>query len=199
MLDNLTVETVSRSRRGEVDFDNLGFGGVYADHIFRMDYSDGDWHSPRIVPYGPLGLEPGVASLHYGQSVFEGLKAYRGGDGRIRLFRPDANARRLRDSCERLCLPQVDEDLFVEAVRRLVQLDHAWVPSQRGQSLYIRPLVLGTEQHLEVRPSRRCSFIIMTAPARAYFTDGGDGIGLQVQEGFTRCGTRVLRLRQNRW
>lgn len=187
MLDNLPLQTVTRSRLAEVDFDNLGFGGVYADHMFVMDYREGAWRDPRIVPYGPLSLAPGAASLHYGQSVFEGLKAYRGQDGRIRLFRPAMNARRLHDSCQRLCIPPVDQQLFVEAIRRLVRLDHAWVPARRGQSLYIRPLLLGTEEHLEVRPSQHYRFIIMSAPARAYFTHGAGGIGLQVQERFTRA------------
>lgn len=187
MLDDLPVQRVQHSRLDEVDYDNLGFGGVYADHMFIMDYVDHGWRNPRIVPYGPLRLAPGVASLHYGQSVFEGLKAYRGVDHRIRLFRPEMNASRLRDSCDRLCLPPIDEDLLVAAIVRLVQLDHAWIPVRRGQSLYIRPLVLGTEEHLDVRPSRRCTCVIMTAPARAYFSHGADGIGLQVQERFTRA------------
>ncbi|MDX1605323.1 MAG: branched-chain amino acid aminotransferase [Candidatus Competibacterales bacterium] len=187
MLSQLSIQKTARSRLPEVDFANLGFGGVYADHMFLLDYADGAWGAPRIVPYGPLSLPPGVAGLHYGQSVFEGLKAFRGVDGRIRLFRPEANARRLTRSCERLCIPPLPESLFVEAIERLVALDQDWIPEGRGASLYIRPLILATEEHLDVRPSRRFLFVVMTAPARAYFRASERGVSLLVQEEYTRA------------
>lgn len=187
MLSQLRVERASTSRWSEVDWANLGFGGVYADHMFTLDYRDGAWRDSRILPYGPLTLYPGVASLHYGQTVFEGLKAFRGVGGEIRLFRPDANARRLADSCRRLCIPELPEGWFEAGIEALVAVDHAWIPSGSGESLYVRPLIIGTEEHLDVRPSRRFKFIVMTAPARTYFRQGGAGVALQVQEQYTRA------------
>ena len=135
MLADMPVTRAPHSRIGEVDWDNLRFGYVFSDHLFAMDYADGQWQRPRIQPYGPITLEPGAAMMHYGQTVFDGFKAYRGVDGVARLFRPDANARRLQSSCERLCMPAVDVDLFCAAVQRLVALDHAWLPPKDGQSL----------------------------------------------------------------
>lgn len=186
MLTDLRIHPVEHSRIDQVDFDRLGFGGVYSDHMFVMEYRDGHWCDPRIEPYGPLSLAPGVASLHYGQSIFEGLKAFYGVDGAIRLFRPDRNAARLNASAERLCIPAIDPALFVAAVKRLVRIDRDWIPRRRGESLYIRPLLIGTEEYLDVRPARRYLFVIMTAPARAYF-EGGAGVALHVQDRYTRA------------
>ena len=187
MLSQLRVERTPVSRWSQVDWANLGFGGVYSDHMFTLDYREGEWHDPQICPYGPVPLAPGVASLHYGQTVFEGLKAFRGMDGVIRLFRPDANARRLAQSCERLCMPTLPEGWFEAAIEALVAMDQAWIPCGAGESLYIHPLMIGTEEHLDVRPSRQFKFIIMTAPARIYFRQNGRGVALQVQEHYTRA------------
>ena len=187
MLDDLSIHATDRSRLADVDFEKLGFGGVYSDHMFLMDYSDGAWRSPRIVPYGPLPFMPGVASLHYSQSVFEGLKAFRGVDGGIRLFRPDMNAKRLQASCERLCIPAIETDVFIAAIKKLVALDQDWIPEKRGQSLYIRPLIIGTEEHLDVRSSEQFLFVIMTAPVRTYYLHGSTGVGLLAQDTYTRA------------
>jgi branched-chain amino acid aminotransferase len=189
MLSELRIHRVADSRLAGVDFDDLGFGRVFADHMFTLDYTDGRWHSPQIVPYGPLALDPAVAALHYGQTVFEGLKAFRGSDGVIRVFRPDLNAKRLNGSCQRLCIPVLDRPLFLAAIRRLLQIDHAWIPRQRGQAqaLYIRPIIFGTEAHLDVRPSRAFKFVIMTSPVQTYYGSNAVGIGLQVQEKFSRA------------
>ena len=187
MLSDLTIQKVARSRLPDVDFDHLGFGNVFSDHMFTLDYTNGAWRNPQILPYGPIALDPATASIHYGQSIFEGLKAFRGNDAVIRIFRPDMNAKRLNGSCQRLCIPIIDRALFVEAVRRLVQIDHAWIPSLRGQSLYIRPLVFGTEPHLDVRPSEKFKLVIMTAPVRTYYMNNSTGVALKVQEKFTRA------------
>ena len=187
MLKGLSMQVTERSRLPDVDFEQLGFGGVYSDHMFLLDYRDGAWRSPRIVPYGPLPIAPGVASLHYSQSVFEGLKAFRGVDGGIRLFRPDMNAKRLQASCERLCIPSIETDLFITAIKKLVELDQDWIPERRGQSLYIRPLIVGTEEHLDVRPSQQFLFVIMTAPVRTYYLHGSTGVGLLAQDTYTRA------------
>lgn len=186
-MDNLNITRVASSRLPEVDRDNLGFGNYFSDHMFSMVHEDGEWRDHQILPYGPISVGPGMGSLHYSQSVFEGLKAFRGTDGRIRVFRPDMNARRLANSCERLCLPRVDEATFKGAIRELVRLDEAWIPSPRGQSLYLRPLLFGTEEHLEVRPSSTYRFIIMTSPVRAYYDAAAGPVALQVQDRYTRA------------
>ncbi len=185
------VTRVENSRVSTVDFGKLGFGRIFSDHMFSMDYADGEWRDPRIHPYGPLSLEPGVAMLHYGQTVFDGYKAFRGVDGEARLFRPERNAQRLYDSCRRLCipLPPVDEfrDLMINATRELVRLDQAWIPTAWGQSLYIRPLILATEVTLEVRAATQYRFMIMTSPVGAYFGDALTGVSLRVEDQYTRA------------
>jgi branched-chain amino acid aminotransferase len=186
MLPDMSVTPVSRSRLADVDFDNLGFGDVFSDHMFSMKYQDGRWQQPEILPYGPVPVDPANATLHYGQAVFEGLKAFMGDDGTVRIFRPDMNYERLRDSCERLCIPVPDEDHFFGALESLIQLDHGWIPRKRGQALYIRPLIFSDESHLEVRPSRAFRFLVMTSPVRAYFDENTAAIDLKVEEQYTR-------------
>ncbi len=186
MLTDLTITRTSRTRLPDVDFTALGFGNCFSDHMFSMSYENGSWGGAEIVPYGPIALEPGNATLHYGQAVFEGLKAFMGADGRVRVFRPDMNAKRLRRSCERLCIPGVDEAVFLAAIDALVALDHAWIPRRRGQALYIRPMIFSTESHLEVRPSTRFRFLVITAPVRAYFDSGTKPVGLKVEQTYTR-------------
>ena len=187
MLSDLQIHRVEESRLGSVDFDSLGFGNVFSDHMFSMVYENGAWRAPRILPFGPISLPPASATLHYGQAVFEGLKAFMGGDGVVRVFRPERNARRLRDSCERMCIPPVDEPVFHRAIEELIRLDHAWIPRKRGQAFYIRPLVVATEAQLEVRPARSYRFLVMTAPVRAYFDADMNAVALRVEERFTRA------------
>jgi branched-chain amino acid aminotransferase len=137
-----------------------------------MEYVDERWSSPRIQAYGFLGLEPGTSSLHYAQTIFEGLKAHRGKDGVVRLFRPEAHAKRFVRSAGRLCIPPVDPEVFVEACKQLVSIDVEWVPSDEGASLYVRPLALATEEFLGVRPALRYELVIMTSPVGAYYAEG---------------------------
>jgi branched-chain amino acid aminotransferase len=186
MLPDLSVTPASRSRLANVDFDDLGFGNVFSDHMFSMKYQDDRWQQPEVLPYGPVPVDPANATLHYGQAVFEGLKAFMGDDGTVRIFRPDMNYKRLRDSCRRLCIPVPDEDHFYGAMESLIQLDHAWIPRKRGQALYIRPLIFSDESHLEVRPSQSFRFLVMTAPVRAYFDEEAAAIDLKVEEEYTR-------------
>ena len=187
----LAVTPVVQSRLDQVDFDNLGFGSIFSDHMFSMVYEDGAWQNPEIIPYQALAIEPGVAMLHYGQTVFDGYKAFRGADGKARIFRPERNAKRLHDSCERLCIPIMPleqlTDLMLAATRQLIELDHAWIPSQWGHSLYIRPLIIGTEATLEVRAANRYRFIIMTSPVGSYFNNLQKGVSLRVEDHFTRA------------
>ncbi len=182
---------VARSRLAEVDFTALGFGKVFADHMFSMDYRDGAWCDARIHPYGPLDLEPGAVTLHYGQTVFDGFKAFYGADDAVRIFRPDRNAQRLHDSCRRLCIPIMPlvemREILVDATRALVRLDRDWIPRGAGQSLYIRPLVIATENTLEVRAANAYRFMIMTAPVGGYFGDLQDGVSLRVEDRYTRA------------
>ena len=186
MLKNLKTTRVSSSRVHEVDADDLGFGRFYSDHMFTMPYASGRWGQPEIQPFAPIPVHPANAALHYGQAVFEGLKAYRGSDDALRVFRPDKNAERLLQSCERLCIPAVDPSLFIEAIDALVALDHAWIPSRRGQSLYVRPIIFSDEGHLEVRPSSSYRFVIFTSPVRAYFDTSMKPVFLKAEEAYTR-------------
>lgn len=186
MLPDLKITKTGKSRLPEVNFDSLGFGDVFSDHMFSLVFEGGRWQRPEILPYGPITLEPGNATLHYGQTAFEGLKAFRGKDENIRIFRPDMNAKRLQRSCERLCIPPIEEQVFLAGVDELTRIDHAWIPRKRGQALYIRALIFSTENHLEVRPSSTFRFLIMTGPVRAYFQEGVEAVGLKVEEEYTR-------------
>jgi branched-chain amino acid aminotransferase len=186
MIPQFNIFPVASSRIAQVDFDNLGFGTYYADHMFSMVHEHGGWQQPEISAFAPIPVHPANAALHYGQAVFEGLKAYRGTDGMLRVFRPGRNAERLQISCDRLCVPRVPRDLFVAAIDRLVALDRAWVPPRRGQALYLRPIVFADEGHLEVRPSRRYRFLIFSSPVRAYFDTGMKPISLQAESTYTR-------------
>ena len=181
---------IQHSRHAEVDYSELGFGRVFSDHMVSRVYRQGRWEEPEIIPYQPLALEPGAAMLHYGQTIFEGLKAFRGVDGQARIFRPEMNARRFHDSALRLCMPPVEPEVFLESLRQLVLLDHAWLPHQPGQSLYLRPLMVGTEAHLDVRPDESYRFLVMSSPVEEYFKRGTTGISLKAEEHFTRAASQ---------
>ena len=183
----LPITPVRQSRLANVDFDNLEFGNVFADHMFSCEYSAGRWHDAQIVPYGPVSMEPGALCLHYGQTVFEGLKAFKGVDGISRVFRPDKNADRLGQSCERLCIPAIDKELFCSAIDQLIAVDEKWMPSRRGESLYIRPLIFATESNLLVKPADRYLFLIITAPVKEYFSRQGGGVSLRAEPKYTRA------------
>ncbi len=189
--ESFPVTRVDQSRLDQVDFDKLGFGNIFSDHMFSLSYENGSWQNPEIIPYQALALEPGVAMLHYGQTVFDGYKAFRGEDGQARIFRPERNARRLYDSCQRLCIPIMPADdlcdIMLQATRQLIELDHAWMPCHWGHSLYVRPLIIGTEATLEVRAANSYRFIIMTAPVGGYFTNLQKGVSLRVEDRFTRA------------
>lgn len=187
MLSGLEINRAQQSRLPQVDFDALGFGNYFSDHMFSTMFRDGRWQQPEIMPYGPIPIEPAAASLHYGQSVFEGLKAFMGDDGRVRVFRPDMNAARLRASCERLCIPPIDDEVFHGAIHELILLDHRWIPRERGQSLYIRPIVFSSEGQLEVRPSTSYRFVVMTSPVGAYYEQTAGGVALRAEEKYTRA------------
>jgi branched-chain amino acid aminotransferase len=165
---NITKTTTSKLQG--TDFDNLAFGHILSDHMFVVDYADGDWQTPRIVPYAPLTINPANATLHYGQSIFEGLKAYKNHNGEIIVFRPDANHRRLNESAKRMCIPELPEELFMEGMGQLLDLDREWVPSKPGCSLYIRPFIFATDEFLGIRPSLKYKFMILTSPVGNYYS-----------------------------
>lgn len=168
--------------------DALGFGKYYTDHMFIMDYEASQgWHSPRIVPYQPITLDPSAKVFHYGQTVFEGLKAYRKADGSILLFRPDMNAKRLNRSNERLSMPTLDEDVVLEALNELVKVDQDWIPDAPGTSLYIRPYVIATECALGVAPSREYKFMIILSPVGAYYAGGVHPTSIFVESKYVRA------------
>lgn len=170
------------------DQNNLVFGKYYTDHMFIMDYSvEKGWHDPRIVPYAPLSIDPACMTLHYGQAVFEGLKAYKTPNGETLLFRPSKNMERVNISNERLCIPKIDVDFAVEAIKTLVKVDEDWVPSAEGTSLYIRPFIIATDVHIGVRPSHTYKFIIILSPVGAYYPDGLDPVKIYVEPNYVRA------------
>ena len=162
--------------------DTLGFGSVFTDHMFVMDYTEqAGWHDARIVPYGPLSLSPAASVLHYGTEVFEGMKAYRRPDGVVQLFRPWDNVERLNKSCERLSLPQLDPDDALEAIRRLVEVDQDWVPSAPGTSLYIRPFLFSTDPDLALHGVHQAMFVVILSPVGSYFKTGLEPVKIMVE------------------
>ncbi len=186
MAGNYPIQLVATSRLPDFDITRVPFGTVFSDHMFCMDYRNGEWRDGRIEPYGPVTIEPGVMMLHYAQGIFEGLKAYRGDDGILRLFRPDMNAKRIVASCERLCIPPLPERDFVDGISALVEVDRDWVPAGQGEALYVRPILYSNEAHLEVRPSDIYRFIVMTGPVGAYFKPGTAGLSLKVDKTYAR-------------
>ncbi|NLA84860.1 MAG: branched-chain amino acid aminotransferase [Clostridiales bacterium] len=166
----------------------LGFGKYFTDHMFVADYNpEKGWHDPRIVPYGPFEVEPSCMVFHYGQAIFEGMKAYLNKDGEAVAFRPFANIRRLNRSAERLCIPQLDEDMVWEGLRTLINIDKEWIPKSKGTSLYIRPFVIATDNSLGVRPSDTYKFFIILSPVGAYYKEGLKPVKIYVTDKYVRA------------
>ncbi|MDG1572302.1 branched-chain amino acid aminotransferase [Robiginitalea sp. M366] len=180
----ITITKTKASRLPEVDFDNLPFGSVFADHMFICEYRDGAWQDARIVPYGPISLEPSAKVFHYGQEVFEGMKAYKDAQGQTWLFRPLENARRLNKSAARLAIPEVPETLFMEGLKTLLEVDSDWIPTQAGSSLYIRPFIFASGTGFHASPADAYTFIIACAPSGAYFSGKVD---VRIEETYSRA------------
>ena len=168
----MTIVPTQQSRLHEVDFDNLSFGTVFTDHMFVCDYENGAWGSPEIVPYGPFPMAPSASVLHYGQAVFEGMKAYKDNSGYVWLFRPDQNIQRMNKSAERLAIPEFPEHLFHEGLLKLVDMDRDWIQPGRGNSLYIRPFVFASQAGVQASPSNKYRFMIICAPVASYYSGG---------------------------
>ena len=174
--------------KAKPDWKNLGFGHIFTDHMFIMDYDEGQgWHDARIVPYQPLVLDPSALVFHYAQECFEGLKAYRTADGGVQLFRPDKNAERMQSTHDRLCIPQIPVNDFVDAVKALVSIDKDWVPSEPDTSLYIRPFTIATESVLGVKASAKYQFIVICSPSGAYYAEGLNPVKIYVEDEYVRA------------
>lgn len=179
--------------------DNLGFGNYFTDHMFMMDYTEGTgWHDARIVPYAPIPMDPATMVLHYAQETFEGLKAYRDPNGNITLFRPEMNARRMINSNRRICMAELPEEMFVEAVEAIVKYEQDWIPTAKDTSLYIRPFMFASEADVGVHPAKTYTFIIILSPVGNYYPEGVNPVKIWVEDeyvravkggtGFTKCG-----------
>lgn len=183
MLHNITIQKTEKSRISEVDFNNIGFGKVFSDHMFLADWDGNSWVNPRIEPYGNLSLSPATSAIHYGQAIFEGMKAFRSGDN-VFLFRPADNWNRLNISAERMVMPMVPESLFMDGLKTLIQLDSAWVPDSAGSALYIRPFMFATDDFIGVKPSEKYCFSIFTCPVGPYYAKP---LRIKVEEKFSRA------------
>ncbi len=190
MESELVIKKVppERMKNKPEDETKLGFGDIFTDHMFLMDYrADQGWVNPRIEPYGPLSIDPAAMGLHYGQEIFEGLKAYGGADGGIYLFRPRDNFERMNQSASRMCMPELEVEFTVQALKSLILLDRDWIPKSHGASLYIRPTMIATEPHLGVRPSKEYIFFIIIGPVGAYYKEGLNPVAIYVEDRFSRA------------
>ena len=187
-MENLRIELSKNLKPKPQDETKLGFGNIFTDHMFLMDYDEGQgWHDARIVPYGPLPLDPAAMALHYSQEVFEGMKAYRAEDGRILLFRPQENFARLNRSNERLCIPQIDEEFALKALIELLKIEKDWIPHIKDTSLYIRPFIIATDAHLGVRTANKYLFVIILSPSGPYYKEGLNPVKLYVENNYVRA------------
>lgn len=184
---NITIEKAATLKEKPAQ-DQLGFGSIFTDHMFIMDYVDGEgWIDPRIVPYQDIVLAPSAMVFHYGQEMFEGLKAYRTPDDEIQLFRPEKNIERTNVTNERICIPKVDVDDVLQAIKALVDVEKDWVPSAPGTSLYIRPFIIATDPFLGVRPSKTYKFMVILSPVGAYYKEGINPVKIWVENEYVRA------------
>lgn len=181
----IPIQKVQHSKLSEVDFNNIDFGRVYSDHMLVADYEDGEWKSCRIVPFEKMDLSPATSALHYGQSIFEGLKAYRSEqEDKILVFRPDENFNRLNASAVRMCMPEIPREIFMDGLFQLIDLDRAWVPDVPGCSMYIRPFMFATDEYIGLKPSERYRFVIFTSPVGSYYSEP---VKVKIETYFTRA------------
>jgi len=181
---NINITKVERSKLKDINLENIPFGKYFTDHMLEVDYEDGEWKNAEIKPYQPLLLDPSLAAIHYGQSIFEGIKAYKNAAGDIAVFRPLDNYKRFNISAERMEMPQVPEDLFMEGMRLLIDLDKNWVPQQEDHSLYIRPFMFSSDNMIGVRPSEKYKFMIILSPTGPYYSAP---MRIYVEEEFVRA------------
>lgn len=188
IMETIRIEKTANPKQKPGEDNPLVFGTIFTDHMFEMDYEEGKgWYDPRIVPYHKLELEPSCMVFHYGQEMFEGLKAYKTEDGRVLLFRPDKNIERANRSNRRLCIPDIPEDIFMEALKTVVSVERDWIPTKPGTSLYIRPFVIATDPFLGVRPSHTYKFMIILSPVGAYYASGLDPVKIWIEDEYVRA------------
>jgi branched-chain amino acid aminotransferase len=180
----ISVEQCNVSAVNQVDWDNLPFGRVFTDHMFIMEYADGKWQEAKIIPFQDIPMHPAMSAIHYGQSIFEGLKAYKHEDGRLSVFRPNMNAKRFNESAMRMCMPEIPEDIFIESIRKLVEVDSAWVPNKPGFSLYIRPFMFATDAWVGIKPSDTYKFMILLSPVGNYYAEP---VRVKIEPYYTRA------------
>lgn len=166
----IEITKTSSSKLEHLDVENVPFGKVFSDHMFVVDYKGGEWQQPQIVPFGNLSMNPATSVIHYGQSIFEGMKAFKGPNGVVNLFRPEQNIERFNKSAIRMCMPTIPDELFMEALRELIALDQDWIPSLEGSALYIRPFMFATDEYIGVKPSESYRFMIFTCPVNKYYS-----------------------------
>ena len=186
MVDSLKIQLTKakRSRVPETDFNDLPFGKVYSDHMFTADFANGDWKNLRIMPYGKIEISPATPALHYAHSIFEGLKAYHGLGGEALIFRPLDNLRRMNISAERMCMPSIPEELFMESLHELIELDRAWIPTATGASLYIRPFLFSSDEYIGIRPSLNFTYMVILSPVGFYYSTP---VRVKIETHFTRA------------
>lgn len=182
----INITKTHKSRIDETDFENLGFGEFFSDHMFTLEYKNGEWASPQIVPFGKIEILPSLCSLHYGQVVFEGLKAFHTKNG-INVFRPGKYHERMNRSCQRLCIPETGYETFIEGLTELLKLDRNWIPRRKSYSLYIRPFIFATDNFLGVKISKTYRLMIITSPVGAYYKEGFNPIRLVTSGKYVRA------------
>jgi len=168
-MDEIKITKAPTSKLPSVDFNNLGFGNFFTDHMFVVDYRDGQWGNAEIVPYGPISFEPALSAIHYGQSIFEGIKAYRMKDGSAAIYRPYENMKRFNRSALRMEMPEVPEELFIGGIKKLLQVEDQWIPHEIEHALYVRPFMFSTDQVMRVMPATTYKFMIILSPVGAYY------------------------------
>lgn len=181
---DISVATAEVSKINQVDFNNIEFGKVYSDHMFVADYADGHWSDLRVVPFAPMNFSPALAALHYGQSIFEGIKAYKSASGEAILFRADKNAARFNKSAERMCMPTIPEEIFIGGIAELLKLDRDWIPDRPGTALYIRPFMFASDEYIGVRPSEKYTFCIFSGPVGSYYNQP---VRVKIEKDFVRA------------
>lgn len=187
-MSDIRIELTKTPKAKPTDETKLGFGHIFTDHMFAMNYDTGEgWHDARIVPFDNISLSPAAMCLHYGQEIFEGLKAYRTADGTIQLFRPDENYKRMNNSAERMVIPKIDEEFMIEATKKLVEIEKDWVPHTDGASLYIRPFIFATDPYVGVRPADHYLFLIILSPSGAYYSTGLNPVKIYVEQKYVRA------------
>ena len=185
MIDTLdiSIQEIEESKINQIDFENILFARIYSDHMFVADFKE-DWKDLRIVPYGDIRMSPATSTIHYGQSIFEGMKAYKNEAGDINIFRPTDNFNRFNISAERMCIPQLTEEIFMGGLTELLRLDAGWIPSKPGTSLYIRPFIFATDEYIGVRSSSTFRFMIITCPVGGYYSSA---IRVKIETKYTRA------------